>query len=119
MEGRKSRKIERVELLFGELQNVDEAVFREGLSEFISGELRVADDAFVIRTEEARFRCNGCSAEWPLSSVEGLTEDELEAIHFLPESAHVYISCPRCGSPDYILLTGRGVTISAVEFIEK
>jgi hydrogenase nickel incorporation protein HypA/HybF len=112
-------KVEKVLLHFGELQDVDEDVFRNGLSQYLAEDSRVPEEAFVIETEPAEFSCTVCGAEWSLDSVQNLTDDEREAIHFLPESAHVYISCPRCGSPDFRLTRGRGVSIASIEFLTE
>ena len=50
-----------------------------------------------------------------LDDVRSRLEQEREAIHFLPESAHAYLRCPGCGGPDFVLAAGRGVSIEAVE----
>ena len=119
MESRKNPKVEKVTLLFGELQSIDREIFREGLDYFLSEDIPVTGDVFVIKDEPALFVCNKCSGEWTLKAMEGITEEEREAIHFLPESAHVYISCPECGSPDFRIERGRGVSIASIEFIEE
>jgi hydrogenase nickel incorporation protein HypA/HybF len=41
-------------------------------------------------------------------------ENVQENIHFIPEVAHVYVKCPRCESPDFEVLKGRGVWINKV-----
>ena len=43
-----------------------------------------------------------------------MTADDLEAIHLLPETIHVYGRCPSCGSPDFEVVRGRGVSIGSV-----
>jgi len=42
-------------------------------------------------------------------------EDESEAIHFIPEVAFVHARCPKCGSPDFEIMTGRGVSITLIK----
>jgi hydrogenase nickel incorporation protein HypA/HybF len=46
--------------------------------------------------------------------LRSLDEEAREAIHFLPEAAHAYIRCPKCGSPDFEILSGRGVWLESV-----
>jgi hydrogenase nickel incorporation protein HypA/HybF len=46
---------------------------------------------------------------------ENVEENELEAIHFVPEIAHTYLRCPKCDSPDFEILGGRGVTLQTVK----
>jgi hydrogenase nickel incorporation protein HypA/HybF len=103
-----------VRLRFGELQNVDLEAFREGLAAGL-GELPYGPEAFQCLSEPAAFRCRACGRLWPLAEAPGIGEEEREAIHFLPESAHAYLRCPGCGSPDFELAAGRGVLIESVE----
>ena len=42
-------------------------------------------------------------------------EDVREAIHFVPEIAHTYIKCPKCGSPDFEVVQGRGVWLESIK----
>ena len=44
-----------------------------------------------------------------------LNEDESEAIHFIPEVFLVHTRCPKCGSPDFEITTGRGVSIASIK----
>ena len=108
------RPVLRVRLRFGELQNVDLEAFREGLAAALAG-LPYGAAAFHFLSEPAAFRCRACGRLWPLADSPGIGPEEREAIHFLPESAHVYLRCPGCGSPDFALAAGRGVSIESVE----
>ena len=111
------RRVAAVHVRVGELQRIEMDVFRQGLSIHLE-ERPYAIETFHFETDKARFRCNRCGCEWPLDSVQGLEEDELEAIHFLPEAAHVYLRCPECTSPDFQLAAGRGVRIVSVDLEE-
>jgi hydrogenase nickel incorporation protein HypA/HybF len=108
------RALRSVRLRLGELQNVDLQAFRAGLEAGLSG-LPYGPESFLFLSEPASFRCRACGHAWPLSDSPGIGEEEREAIHFLPESAHAYLRCPGCGSPDFQLAAGRGVWIEAVE----
>jgi hydrogenase nickel incorporation protein HypA/HybF len=46
-----------------------------------------------------------------------IEDDIKEAIHFLPEAVHAYISCPNCGSFDFEIVGGRGVYIRRIEAV--
>lgn len=105
-----------VTLLFGELQKIDREVFLIGLRS-LCRDTSLNPDVFQVEEEPASFRCSGCGREWGLDET-GATEEEREAIHFLPESAHAYMRCPGCGSPDFRVEKGRGVVIQAIEFVE-
>jgi hydrogenase nickel incorporation protein HypA/HybF len=75
----------------------------------------LAGVTFEVRTEPAELRCRACEQEWRLGdSLSGLPEEQREAVHFLPETAHVYVRCPRCASPDFDIVRGRGVTVAAI-----
>lgn len=103
-----------VHVLIGELQRIDMEVFREGMTRRLDGR-PFPPEVFDFQTEPAEFRCRRCGRQWLLADQAGLGPEELEAIHFLPEAAHVYMRCPDCQSPDYSLERGRGVRIRSVE----
>jgi hydrogenase nickel incorporation protein HypA/HybF len=111
LEGRQSPKLRSVTLLFGELQNIDQAIFEHGLDNLLKGE-DFGSEVFHVEQERAAFRCNRCDAEWDLGG--DLSEDEREAIHFMPEAAHVYMRCPSCSSPDFRVERGRGVLVKSI-----
>ena len=108
------KRVLSVQVLIGELQRIEMEVFSMGLQNLLS-ERPFSYDVFHFETEKASFRCNACGSEWLLEEHAGLGEEELEAIHFLPEAAHVYMRCPACGSPDFVLERGRGVTIKTID----
>jgi hydrogenase nickel incorporation protein HypA/HybF len=108
------RPVLSVSLRLGELQNVDPEAFRAGLAAALGG-LPYGLEVFRFLSEPAAFRCRACGLLWPLAEFPGIGEGEREAIHFLPESAHAYLRCPGCGSPDFGLAAGRGVSIESVE----
>jgi hydrogenase nickel incorporation protein HypA/HybF len=107
-----------VRILFGELQDIDEEIFRGGI-ETLLADYPYSMDVFQIEMEEARFRCKRCEAEWILADCGDLSDDDKESIHFLPEASHVYIRCTSCKSPDFEVIQGRGVSIKAIEIEEK
>jgi len=108
------KRVLAVHVRVGELQRIELEVFRQGLAIHLE-ERPYGEEVFHLETDPASFRCNHCAREWLLEGVPGLGEDELEAIHFLPEAAHVYMRCPGCGSPDFALQSGRGVRIASVD----
>jgi len=108
------KRILSVQVLIGEVQHIEMEAFSMGLQNLLS-DRPFSFDVFHFETEKASFRCNACGNEWLLDKHPELGEEELEAIHFLPEAAHVYMRCPDCGSPDFALVKGRGVTIKSVD----
>jgi hydrogenase nickel incorporation protein HypA/HybF len=116
MKNRELSNVRSVRLLFGELQKIDPEVFLFGLRA-LCGDLSLDPEVFHIETESASFLCNRCGREWQLREARDIDEDQREAIHFLPESAHSYLRCPRCGSPDFRVEKGRGVVIESIEYV--
>ena len=104
----------KVVIQFGELQSIDPDVFTEGIWHLQS----VDDDLnieFVFQTEPATLKCTACGHGWLFADCD-IDEATREAIHFLPEVAHSFIVCPSCGSADFRVDQGRGVTIESIEF---
>jgi hydrogenase nickel incorporation protein HypA/HybF len=108
------RPVLAVRLRIGELQKIDQEAFGTGLRMSLEGR-PYGPEVFQLLTEPASFRCRVCLREWRLVDRPDLGQEEREAIHFLPESAYVYMRCPGCGSPDFELIAGRGVTIESVD----
>jgi hydrogenase nickel incorporation protein HypA/HybF len=106
--------VTRVRVRFGELQRVDPEIFRTGL-DALSSRYPFDPGVVEVEVERAGFRCVGCGNEWTLDDVSGLDDVKEEAIHFLPEAAHVYLRCPECGSADFEIVAGRGVSIAEIE----
>ena len=109
--GRKT--VQSVNVLLGEIQSIDLEIFNEGLKTILA-DYPFEPEIFHFQTEKAAFRCNYCRKEWLLGDHPDCGEEEREAIHFLPEAAHVYMRCPFCDSPDFKLMKGRGVSIESI-----
>jgi Zn finger protein HypA/HybF involved in hydrogenase expression len=67
---------------------------------------------FVVEDEPARFRCRGCGEDFTAGPP---PDDAGEAVHLVPELSHAYLRCPACGSPDFEIVAGRGVTLRTIE----
>ncbi len=106
------RRVDRLVLGLGELQAIDRDVFAFALENL--AEQRGGLGSLELVEVKARFRCRRCGYEWSLEEG-GLGEEEREAIHFVPEAVHAYLSCPRCGSHDFEVVEGRGLVILEVE----
>jgi hydrogenase nickel incorporation protein HypA/HybF len=111
------RRIVRIDVRVGELQKIKRDVFEFALREVLPAhESMLASAAIDLAIEPASFRCRPCGREFDLAATGGpRDEEEQEAIHFIPELAHAYLRCPNCGSPDFEVTAGRGVTIQSIE----
>jgi hydrogenase nickel incorporation protein HypA/HybF len=107
--------VTRVEVRIGELQDVDQDAFATGLEVLRAEEPALASAEFVFEPWPAELTCRRCGHRWPLAeSRAALPPDEQEAVHLLPEVVHVYVTCPRCSSPDFEISGGRGVALAAI-----
>ncbi len=105
-------KVTEVVVMIGELQQVEHDIL-----EFAFEQLKTPlfkDAVFVLKLQPAKFKCRNCGNEWNFEA-QGLSEDVSEAIHFVPEMAHVYIKCTECGSPDFEVSEGRGVWLETIK----
>ncbi len=106
-------RVKRLVLGLGELQAVDREVFELALGESLKL-YGLEVESYELVTEEAFFECKACGFSWGLGEL-ALSDEVREAIHFLPEAAYAYVRCPRCGSPDFSIVRGRGVRILGLE----
>ena len=105
-------EITEVDIAIGELQQIEHDIIQFALDQLRTHKMKNAK--FVINNVPARFKCRKCSYEWGFGSKE-LNEETSEAVHFVPEMAHVYIKCPSCGSPDFEVIHGRGVWLDSIK----
>lgn len=100
----------------GELQQIDDKIFNYALEQLKTPIMEKAK--FTLQSIEGKLACRICGEEWVFSS-EGMEQDVSEAIHFVPEVAHVYIKCPNCNSTDFEVKEGRGVFLSAIRGLKR
>ena len=109
------KEIIELKIKIGELQQIDQEILEFALSQLRSPMLRNAK--FSFETVKAELKCRVCDHKWKFST-KNLDEDVSEFIHFVPEIAHTYLKCPKCGSPDFEILTGRGVWLDSIKGVK-
>jgi len=111
------RHISKIVVGIGELQQIERESFEFALREVMPrSEPALAQAELFIETEAASFRCRLCEHGFDLATARlSHADDEAEAVHFIPELAHAFVRCPRCQSPDFEVVAGRGVTLQSVE----
>ncbi|MCS7128646.1 MAG: hydrogenase nickel incorporation protein HypA [Sulfolobales archaeon] len=108
----KGRSVKRLVLSIGKLQSVNAEIFDFALRELLSeGNVVVSELKYL--SEEILLKCRKCYFEWS-PSIESLGSEVSEFIHFIPEVIHSYVSCPKCSSRDYDILSGRGIRVVEV-----
>ncbi len=108
----KLRELREITIKVGELQQVEKDILRFALLQLKPTTFKNAK--FHIEKTKTTLKCRACENTW-LFSKNKLDEDTAEAIHFVPEVAHAYIKCPKCGSPDFEILKGRGVWLENIK----
>jgi len=116
-EKEKLKKISEIIIKIGELQQIERDIFEFALKEIIKVHgTKLKNTKISIEIEKSTLKCKNCEHEWSFSDMKKkLSEDESEAIHFVPEVAFVHTRCPKCGSPDFEITVGRGVSISSIK----
>ncbi|MEN2984131.1 MAG: hydrogenase nickel incorporation protein HypA [Dictyoglomaceae bacterium] len=108
------RKVKFLSIRIGEIQQIDLEIFKFAIKE-LSKDTILKDAEIRYENYPAILLCNVCKNEWSyMESFEKLNDEEKEAIHFIPETIHVYIYCPKCGSVDFEIKEGRGVWIEEI-----
>lgn len=105
------KEVTEVEIKVGELQQIELDILEFALSQLKTLEFK--NVKFNIEKVRAELKCRVCGHQW-IFSKERLNKDVAEAIHFVPEIAHTYVKCPKCGSPDFEILHGRGIWLESV-----
>jgi hydrogenase nickel incorporation protein HypA/HybF len=72
---------------------------------------------FRILKAKSALKCRVCGTTWEYNSKK-LDNATAEAIHFVPEVAHTYVKCPKCGSPDFEITSGRGIWLEDIKGVK-
>ncbi|MBC7194276.1 MAG: hydrogenase nickel incorporation protein HypA [Caldisericia bacterium] len=114
LQSKGKEKVDNIFIKVGELQNIDLEVFDFAIKELIKG-TPIENSKINYETEEAILKCNNCGTKWKFKdSFSKLNDDEKEAIHFIPETLHIYIRCPNCSSVDFDIEIGRGIYLEDI-----
>ena len=111
----RGKSVRNVKINIGELQQIDREIFEFALEEQAKG---TALEGFkpIFREERAVFKCGACHREWCFQEAKsGLNNDMRKSVHLSPELVHAFIKCPTCGSPDFEVVRGKGISIVEVE----
>jgi len=113
----KLKKITEINIAIGELQQIEQDIFKFALDEIIKEQDKKLRGVKInIKDEKSTLKCRNCGHNWNFSDMKKkLNEDESESIHFVPEVAFVHTRCPKCGSPDFEITSGRGVSITSLK----
>jgi hydrogenase nickel incorporation protein HypA/HybF len=110
------KEVTKVTIRIGELQQIEHEVLMFALDQLRTQ--LMGNTKFVLESVPAKLRCRVCGGEWTFSP-DNLSEDVSEAIHFVPEMAHVFVKCPSCGSPDFEVIEGRGVLLASIKGVKR
>ena len=106
------QQVTEVTVKIGELQQVERQIFRFALAQLKPESMKKAK--FRISTAKTTLKCRVCSNTWKYDKKK-VGKETAEAIHFVPEAAHSFIKCPKCGSPDFQIAEGRGVWLESIK----
>jgi hydrogenase nickel incorporation protein HypA/HybF len=106
------REVKEVTVKVGELQQVERDILSFALSQLKPASFKGAK--FRILRAKTELKCRACGHAW-LFKKHQLDKSTAEAIHFVPEVAHTYIKCPKCGSPDFEITEGRGIWLENIK----
>jgi len=105
------REVLSVNVKVGELQQVDLETIKFALTQLKRGRLEKAE--FKVDTVKAKLKCRVCGEVWDFDKSK-LDDEVAEAIHFVPEVAHSFMKCPKCGAQDFEFVEGRRMYIESV-----
>ena len=109
-------RIGRIVVRVGELQQIEKDLFEFSLTSVIpSHDPRLAETEFEVTDEAVLFECRSCGQTYGRDESGVGDEEQKEAVHFIPELSHAFARCPSCGSPDFDIIKGRGITLERIE----
>lgn len=117
----KIKEITEMKIKVGELQKLDIEIFEFALREISQPARELLKKAKIeIEIEKGVLRCRVCGYDWNFSQAKkGLSGENCESIHFVPELAHIFVKCPQCKSPDFEVIKGRQIWIESIEGMKE
>lgn len=109
------KEVTEVTVMIGQLQDVERRILRFAITQIKSEEFK--NTKFHFLKAKTMLKCRVCGTTWQFKK-ESLDKATAEAIHFVPEVAHTYVKCPKCGSPDFEIASGRGVWLESVKGVK-
>lgn len=106
------KQVTEINVKIGQLQQVERPILRFALSQLKPAYFKKAK--FHITKAKTKLKCRVCEHNW-IFKTQNLKKDTAEAIHFVPEVAHTFIKCPKCGSPDFEICEGRGIWLDSIK----
>ena len=110
----KLTSVDMICISIGELQGIEKEIFEFALEELMKNKPIFKKTVVSTRYRKTMLRCRACGEEWTLDKSK-MKDDEREAVHFIPEIVYSIIRCPRCRSPDFEIVGGRGLSIDRIE----
>jgi len=108
----KLKQVTEVTIKIGELQQVEREILVFALKQLKP--VSFNNTRFRVTKGKTKLKCRACGNIWLFQKAK-LNAETAEAIHFVPEVAHTYMKCPRCGSPDFEIAEGRGIWLENVK----
>ena len=109
------KEIKEVIIKIGELQQVEEEILFFAFNQLKKDIFR--NTKFQIVKTKTKLKCRVCGIKWSFKK-QSLDENTVESIHFIPEVAHAYVKCPKCGSPDFKIIEGRGIWLEKIKGVK-
>jgi hydrogenase nickel incorporation protein HypA/HybF len=106
------KEVTEVTVRVGELQQVERPILRFALLQMKTG--IYMNSKFRILKAKSTLKCRVCGNSWEYD-IKKMGKGAAEAIHFIPEVAHAYIKCSKCGSSDFEIISGRGVLLENIK----
>ena len=115
-EQEKLKEVTEVTIKVGELQQIEPPILRFALTQMKTDIFK--NVKFHILRAKSTLKCRVCAATWQFE-LKKLDKATVEAIHFVPEAAHSFVKCPKCGSPDFEIVSGRGVWLADIKGVKS
>lgn len=125
LDSKKLSHLSEIEISVGELMNIEMEILTLALKDLIR-HTSLEYSSLKVVVEKAAFRCRKCSNQWGLHEVVKQLKDKMgdvgidepegpeSPLHFFPQLANAFATCPRCDSVDFLATAGNHVRITKI-----
>ncbi len=111
---KKLKQIDEISVVLGQVQNIKPKVFDRIFEEVKLQYTFTKSAKLTTEIETAELQCNKCNNIFGIEDRTNFEHQTSEDMHFIPETARLFLKCDKCKSSDFHITKGRGLYIKEI-----
>lgn len=112
---KKLKQVDEISVVLGQVQNIKPKVMDRIFEEVKLQYTSTKSAKLTVEVETAELKCNKCSNIFGIDDRASFEHQTSEDMHFIPETARLFLKCDKCKSSDFHITKGRGLYIKEIK----